>query len=388
MITFPTVHLHDVDLADLGKLEYISLDYSEDFYSTGTECKLVLPLCPQALSIRKGMYIHLPSPYRKRSAIITGISTSESDTDTVTVSAFPAKVLVKRRVNLRPSNDEIALINFGYDAVPLAMTEGMTNASIAAESVFKTYARRHMVSPEDAKRKIQYLTIADDASRGKKMTWLAKHGDNLSDTFERISRYAEMGYHIYITGREMLFDIIEGRDLSRSGASHPIVFGIAPSTSISSLCEYDDNDYKNTAYAEGDVLENGLTAMRVVSNGDMPYGIERREIMINTASGSAVESNTEFSYEQIAKQGLAQYAPIERVSAGVVAGGDYIFLKDWDIGDVVTVESNKFGYSADIRITGVHESYSASGCTITPTFGDSPNIRNLIKNSIQKIRRI
>lgn len=56
------------------------------------------------------------------------------------------------------------------------------------------------------------------------------------------------------------------------------------------------------------------------------------------------------------------------VEAAAKIDADY--AKRFDIGDIVTIYSSRFGISADMRITEISESFTASGLRINVTFGE------------------
>jgi len=56
------------------------------------------------------------------------------------------------------------------------------------------------------------------------------------------------------------------------------------------------------------------------------------------------------------------------IDAAVKLDSDY--AKRFDVGDVVTIYSSRFGISQDARITEISESFTVSGLNINVTFGE------------------
>jgi len=383
---YPKVHLLSKTLKDLGPLEYVSLDYNEDYYGAGSKCRLVVPLDDSGMKIREGMYLHLPSKYRSRTAIIEGFNYIEGTNNLIDVTAYPAKSIAKRRINLRSSDDSVALANFGYDSVPQCTVDIPSPKPVPAETVLKTYVSRHIVNPSDAKRKMQYVSLASDHGRGNAMLWMANHGDVLADTLEDVARYAEVGFHVYFDGEKLLFDILQGKDRTRR-SDRPVVFSLLAGTAIENTYSFSNEELKNVVYVEGETPTSGLSSMLAVADGNIPEGMDRRETFMTASSGAYIESDTTMSYYQIGVQHLSQHKTSETVSSNVVSVGNKEFLRDWDIGDIVSVESSRFDYYADVRITGVKESYASGKISIVPIFGENPRVEKRLKRTIKNIRR-
>lgn len=383
---FPEAFILTKYLGMYGRARYITLDWAEDYYSVGTSVMLTLPLDDFSRGITEGMYINIPDANRTRSAIIEGIKKSESSTDTVTLKAVPLKAITKRRINLRDGNDAVAKANFGFDAVPTQAASAQTLSVSSCESILKIYIDRHLVHPADANRKFPLLTLASSLGRGKSAAWLANHGAQLSDTLEAVSRYSDIGLNFYISGASMIADVIIGKDRSvnNTQGNAPVQFSLLNRNTSGVVYDKDLTKFKNTLYAEGDVLSTGLTAMRLVYDGVVPSGAERRETFANVSSGDLIETDVSLSYEQIGRQKLEGFKATESVTASVIDGGSLLYLKDWDIGDIVTVYSKNGGYSADVRITACRQTVDSSGVKITPTFGDAPNVSTILKNTLYK----
>ena len=61
----------------------------------------------------------------------------------------------------------------------------------------------------------------------------------------------------------------------------------------------------------------------------------------------------------------------------ILAKGPYHYGKDWDLGDVVTVQNKKWGVMLNSRITEVTEIYEPAGFQLRATFGS--NIPTLVE---------
>jgi len=81
---------------------------------------------------------------------------------------------------------------------------------------------------------------------------------------------------------------------------------------------------------------------------------------------------------------LATTKPVEVFDSTINLLSNQRYKTDFDLGDVVTCKSLKWGLTIDSRITEIVESYEADGMSIDVTFGnDTPTLLQKIK---QKLR--
>ena len=103
--------------------------------------------------------------------------------------------------------------------------------------------------------------------------------------------------------------------------------------------------------------------------GDVASGFDRHEMFVDCGDLSAAESHTAVSMSDEVHKELKEAAKIDSFSGTVVAAGPFCYLRDFNLGDIVTVEMSDFGMEADMPITEVEEVYEPQSITITPTFG-------------------
>ncbi|GAA0429279.1 hypothetical protein GCM10008934_18620 [Virgibacillus salarius] len=75
----------------------------------------------------------------------------------------------------------------------------------------KHYISRHLVNPDDPKRKISNLVIAPDQKRGQHITWQSRF-KNIAEELQDISLATELGWDITLDleNRQYVFDVVEG----------------------------------------------------------------------------------------------------------------------------------------------------------------------------------
>lgn len=258
---------------------------------------------------------------------------------------------------------------FGYDRYP-----SIDAPDAPAESVFKHYADRHMVNPDDPNRAYPRLVIAEDLLRGPAMRWQSRF-ETLSTIYKSIGEQTGMGYDVYldIENKQFVFDVIPGVDRT-SGSDHPVIFSTAWSNVSSLKYSEDASKYMNTGYCGG-AGENEGRLIQTVYENDVPQsGFARRETWIDCGSTDSID---DLKYEGQYK--LAENAYIKGLSGEVISAGPFKYLRDWDNGDIVTTQDEET--EQDARITGVKEVYERGKVVITPTLGK----RN--KNVLDEIRK-
>ena len=67
---------------------------------------------------------------------------------------------------------------------------------------------------------------------------------------------------------------------------------------------------------------------------------------------------------------LAENGIVECLEATTLPNVNFTYKKDYDLGDIVTVNKKAWGIEMDKRITEIQEIYENGGFTIVPTFGD------------------
>ncbi|MCL2420824.1 MAG: siphovirus ReqiPepy6 Gp37-like family protein [Defluviitaleaceae bacterium] len=118
----------------------------------------------------------------------------------------------------------------------------------------------------------------------------------------------------------------------------------------------DDNEgYRNVVYVED----------QYIHNNHLHSGLERREVAVSAPrAGSTTLSQT-------ARDALNEHKAVRTLSSVVNPfNKQFEYLKDWDIGSVVTSENRTLGYSEREVITEITEFYDQSGLNLEVNLGD------------------
>jgi len=71
----------------------------------------------------------------------------------------------------------------------------------------------------------------------------------------------------------------------------------------------------------------------------------------------------------------------------VLIKGPFQYQKDWDVGDIVTVQNKDWNITMDTRITEVEEIYEAGSFKLNVTFGkNTPTLTQKLKSILREMK--
>lgn len=272
-----------------------------------------------------------------------------------------------------------------------------------SESVIHQLILDNVVDPADSKRKMPDIVLADNLQRGKNIK-LSTHYENLSEVIEDLSLQSGLGWNIEIDfeNNQFIFKVLEGRDSTvNQSDSPPAIFSTEFGTLGQMSYMESELDYKNFAIVEGPDLpdqqdvpdEEKEKYMTTVGDAE---GFERYEMLV----GANVDTEIEVEENE------REQRPDEDIIADMVEAGEIelaentqevyvegqaltksrlIYQKDYDLGDMVTLQNKDWGITMDARITEVKEIYEPGNINIDLTFDNSfPTLIEKIKKEIKK----
>lgn len=230
-----------------------------------------------------------------------------------------------------------------------------------AETVIKHYVENNVTNPLDLNRKIDVAELAINQNRGKSIDWKSRY-KNLAEELEKISINSGIGLkmELDISNLKLIFDVYEGRDLTVSQSTNPPVIFSYDYDNVKTQ-HYIDSDigYKNYGYIGG---KGEGTERTIVEVGNIT-GIDRIETFID-----ARDSDT--NLQQRGEQKLDEFQTVRTLEGKVLTYGPFIYEKDWDLGDIVTIQNKDWGVTMDARIIEVKEIYESSNIGLEVTFGN------------------
>lgn len=290
------------------------------------------------------------------------------------IRGYSLKSIVSQRITIPP-------VDNAYDII---------NAN--AETVMKHYINKNLVNPIDPKRKIPRLVIAPDLKRGLKVNYASRF-KNVAEEMSILSIYSGLGWLIYLDldNKQWVFDVNQGHDLTVNQSVLPPVIFSPEFDSLKSL-QYIQSElnYKNIAYigGQGEGLER-----RVVEIGEYD-GMNRHEIFVDARDISERGENdepipAEVVIQQLAERGSQELSELDQeeyLEGEILTKSPFKYEKDYNLGDLVTLQTRDWGVTLDSRLTIIKEIYEVDGFHIEATFGNSrPTLIQKIKQELRQI---
>ena len=197
-----------------------------------------------------------------------------------------------------------------------------------------------------------------------------------------------LGWNIYITENYDAFEM----DVWFGTHKHihqtslpPVVFSEEFGNIKNATYEYSIKDWRNVAYMIwNDGTNDFETPVGNVKNG-ATVSFNRKEMIISSSKKVQAEVLSE------GKSELNKRPHVDSFSAEIVNNENTMstYRKDWDLGDIVTIQSNKILkdtlITIDSQITEIEETYDSGEYTINATFGEGKlSFIQLIKQSIEQ----
>ncbi|WP_432408643.1 siphovirus ReqiPepy6 Gp37-like family protein [Wukongibacter sp. M2B1] len=237
------------------------------------------------------------------------------------------------------------------------ITLGANTITDTAENIMRILLNDNAINPTDSNRTISNLILGVNNGFTENASYTLDNKELLED-IENIAALAELGIRtdFDITDKKLVFNLYKGLNRSLNQTTNPrAVF----SKEFQNILEQEyigsNNNYKNVAYGNSTSLGNatGLDRFEIYTNNDLDVELSKRPKI--TTFDSKINLNSNLKYK--------------------VA---------FDLGDIVTFESKKWGIVIDTRITEIEEVYEQDGLSINVVFGNSiPTLIDKIKKEIK-----
>ncbi|MGE7020405.1 siphovirus ReqiPepy6 Gp37-like family protein [Solibacillus cecembensis] len=266
------------------------------------------------------------------------------------------------------------------------------NKSGSAETVMKHYVNSHLINPVDGRRKIPQLVIAPDLQRGVHMTYASRF-KNAAEEMSTLSLTSGLGWDVAldIGNKKWVFDVMEGRNLVASqSVNAPVIF--SPQFESLKSLQYTQSElnYKNVAIVAG---QGEGVERRVIEVGNHS-AINRHEIFIDARDVAETDDDEQpIPVEKViqaltdrGQQNLNELLQEEYLEGQILTNSPFVYQRDYDLGDVVTIQNKDWGVTMDARITDIKEIHETGGFKIEATFGNNrPTLIQKIKQELSQI---
>lgn len=265
-----------------------------------------------------------------------------------------------------------------------------------ASTVMYEIVDQNCVNPNDPKRKIPFLELAEDRQFGGQISF-QKTGGEVYDSLTNIASTVDVGFSVLFRPREkkLIFEVIEGvdRTIDQSNVD-PVEFSTDLEDILTSSYYTNDEDMKSVALVLGE--GEGAERVRQTAGDESSFGFGRRELFVDARdiqsetinNNGETETLTPEEYAQALEsrgdEKLIEYRPVESFEAKIRVFGNvqYEFGVDYNKGDKVTVRDKQLNVVVSARITEVEEDFDDEYELIL-TFGYSyPTIMQKVKRQM------
>lgn len=218
----------------------------------------------------------------------------------------------------------------------------------------------HLITPSDASRQIAGVSFASPLLGVTVNTQVSFK--NLMDTITGLCEASDRGI-------KTVFDPSTGNLTVTlyAGAVSQAVFSREYENLTSQIYTQSTMDYANTALIGGE----GEGAARVMASIAETAGETRREVFVDAKDLRQEDFGAGYPAALLyrGQNRLSELAMAHSFDAEVNPHGNLRYKVDFDLGQVVTVLSKKWGVTLSARITEIEESYDASGQSLNIVFG-------------------
>lgn len=279
-------------------------------------------------------------------------------TENWSIRGVPLEGVAQRRLTYPPAGS-------GYDVI-----------NDKAETAMKHYVNTQIVDPVDTDRVISQVQIATDLERGQAVRWQSRY-KNLADELHRISMLTGLGWYVYLDldNQKWVFDAREGVDRTEGQSTNSRVI-LSPEFDSIRAQNFMDSDinFRNVAIVGGQG-EGADRRIEKVGSGDglgrLETFVDARDVAEEDEDGIPIpEQDVIDTLIQRGQEQLNELATQKLFEAEILEKSPFQYERDWDLGDIVTIQNTDWGVTLDARIIGVLEIYEASGRRIQASFGN------------------
>ncbi|GKV69863.1 hypothetical protein NCCP2716_23610 [Sporosarcina sp. NCCP-2716] len=265
-----------------------------------------------------------------------------------------------------------------------------------AESVMYHYADTQAIHTADPSDSLPVIAGVSQ-QRGEVVDWQSRYRD-LAEEMAAIGQLSGLGWNIGIDydAQAFRFDVLLGRDLTAGqSVNPPAIFSTEFGTLQSLSYMESDLDFKNVAVVAG---QGEGVDRRIVTVGDLTAtGLDRRVLFVD-ARDVAEETEDETpvprpvadiirDLENRGVQKLAEHQQEIFLEGQALPVSRLVYGKDYDLGDLVTLQNKEWGVTMDARITEIKEIYEPGKTGIELMFDNSrPTLVSKIKQELAGVR--
>lgn len=333
------IRIYDRDMNFLGQIENVfSLQWRRKYTSCG-EFEAHFPLTAynvQLLKLENLFYLK----GKKECGIIESISISYDKSKEIVIKGRFASSYFYRRI-----------------------IKGTYNFNGRVET-----SMRELVIKAD----IPGVVLGSDNGYTEKVSYQATY-KNILTYIEKLSQASDIGFRLRpdFDEKKWIFETFKGVDRSDGQYDIPrVIFSQKNGDIEKAAYSANSKTYANVCYIGGQ--GEGSARQIEITGNTSSSGLDRREIFIN-GSDISKENISDFEYKNaLIERGnttLNSNMLAESLEKEDKIRGNYNYLSDYDLGDIVTNRFEYWGMSSNDRVTEINEVYEHGVMKAVPTFG-------------------
>lgn len=362
-----------VGVLDIAK----SIIWECEYYSAG-KFEVYTPLTEQALNLLQMGY-YLTRRNEENAAIIEAIQYTDSAQDgaMILVSGRMAKSILDRRLVYRLNGNQIAPVQISG------------NVATAVQGV----VRAHAGQGANAARTMGVI-IGSTGGITQQITSSTSGESSRQSSYQNLLTFTDTVLQEYACGalirineqQQLIYDCYEGQDRSvgNTAGNTPVIFSQDFENLLTAEYTEDTTHLRNFALIGGE--GEGLARFFTTYDQDGATGFQRREVFVDASSinrkykpeGSETEQEYTVAQYTTLLTGQAQTELKELIITKTFTGeinltqSPYKYGKNADfwLGDIVTVQDNKLGLYANVRILKATEVQDENGYLLSVEYGN------------------
>lgn len=276
------------------------------------------------------------------------------------------------------------------------------NMNDTVENIMRALVNQNCINPVDVNRIIPNLTLSNLKNLEFLTNYIQDKHNNLGDEMEALSALSNLGHRVDfdIVNKKLIFEVYAGTDRSvNQSVVSPCIFSKEFENVLEQEYTDSNDNLKNvelvngtyTPASSGDSEAVPINQSITIGNAT---GLDRYETFLDggdtSASGKDENGNDITITEQDAlnmlmdkgNTDIVQYQEVQTFDSKINVNSNLVYKQDFDLGDIVTCTSKKWGITLDARITEIGEVYEEQGPQVNITFGN--NVPTLIDKIKQK----
>ena len=255
-----------------------------------------------------------------------------------------------------------------------------------SEVAMRSLVSNNSISATDTNRNINNLILGTLNNFTGNVDYQTSY-KNVADELESLSNTSNLGYRINFDtiNKQLVFEVYEGLDRSvNQSVNARCIFSKQFENVLEQEYTDSSNNYKNLVLVGG--IGEG-TARKLITIGNS-ISLDRFEVfndqksLSNEVDGVAM-SDTDYNLLLTEKgnETLAENQEIKTFDSKININSNLKYKVDYDLGDIITFVSKKWGVTSDTRIIQITEIYEEQGLSIDITFGTNiPTLIDKIKS--------